>query len=226
MEQEYSLVKYNFIIPYRDRSEHLEEFVKSFSNLYQDKDCEFIFVHQCDTRPFNRGAMKNIGFLEFSKYRPDGLFIFNDIDVLPTYDGSIVYDTAKGQVRHPAYGVANVNLGGICCFWKDEFDAVNGFPNYWGWGPEDMCIKWRVSERKITIDESNHAQLNSSKCKRLDHKRDPKEPEYDREGHKIFNQEKKTKVSKDGIKNIKYEVISITDVAPRMKMYNVKFDVI
>jgi hypothetical protein len=52
-----------FIIPYRDRFSHGQVFINHMSKILEDDEYEFIFVHQCDRRPFNRGAMKNVGFL-------------------------------------------------------------------------------------------------------------------------------------------------------------------
>jgi len=53
-----------FIIPYRDRKEQMYFFQKYSSLILDDilKDSEIYFSHQYDSRPFNRGGMKNIGF--------------------------------------------------------------------------------------------------------------------------------------------------------------------
>ena len=143
-------MKYNFIIPYRNRKEHLDEFIKRFTEMLKDKDidAQFYIIHQMNPREFNRGALLNIGFLEVCKTRPDGLFIFHDVDLYPTYWNSLQYDTSLGKIRHPI-GLKNVNLGGICCFWKNEFEKVNGFPNYWGWGVEDNTIWYRAKKNNI-----------------------------------------------------------------------------
>ena len=92
-------MKYNFIIPYRNRKEHLDEFIKRFTEMLKDKDidAQFFVIHQINPREFNRGAMNNIGFLEICKIRPDGLFIFHDVDTYPTYWGSIKYEAAPGE---------------------------------------------------------------------------------------------------------------------------------
>ena len=55
-----------FIVPYRNRKYLKIHFDKYMEYLLEDipKDTyEIYFVHQTDTRPFNRGALKNIGFL-------------------------------------------------------------------------------------------------------------------------------------------------------------------
>lgn len=220
--------QYNFIIPYRDREEHLKIFMEVFSKFYLGKDCRFYFIHQSDDKPFNRGALLNMGFLEAVKERPDALFIFHDIDTLPVYDDSINYNTKKGEVRHPVYSIGsnNQNIGTICCFWKEEFEKVNGFPNYWGWGVEDVTLMHRVLQKEIHIDESDPAYFHSNRCIQLNHKRDPNQGEHCRKNDILSINEKQTKLAKDGLLNIKYTVNSITEITPRMKMYNVNFEVI
>ncbi len=95
-------MKYNFIIPYRNRKEHLDEFIRRFSEIMKknsELDMEFFIIHQMNAEEFNRGALLNIGFLEVCKTRPDGLFIFHDVDTYRTYWGSITYEAKKGNLE-------------------------------------------------------------------------------------------------------------------------------
>jgi len=55
-------MKYNFIIPYRNRKEHLQEFIQRFTGYLEGKDIDahFYVIHQITPGEFNRGAMNNI----------------------------------------------------------------------------------------------------------------------------------------------------------------------
>ena len=63
------MTKY-FIIPYRNRLAEKANFINHMSKILEGQDFKFIFVHQKDKRQFNRGAMKNIGFLYIRKTNP------------------------------------------------------------------------------------------------------------------------------------------------------------
>ena len=84
-----------FIIPYRDRIQHMSFYTTYIQKVMEDipkEDWTYFFVHQTDSRPFNRGAMKNIGFLAIKYKYPNDykniILIFNDIDTLP-YDKKV-----------------------------------------------------------------------------------------------------------------------------------------
>jgi hypothetical protein len=217
-------MKYNFIIPYRNRKEHLDEFVRRFSEYTKDIDAEFYIVHQLHPGDFNRGALCNIGFIEFCKTRPDGLFIFHDVDVYPTFWGSIQYDTRSGEIRHPI-GDPNFGLGGICCFWKSEFEKVNGFPNYWGWGVEDVTIMYRAKNCGIHIDESGIVNINNKeKCISPKHyKNISKEKITAQINTELHHNEMSSGYIVNGLLNLDYTVLSDFELVPRFTIINVDF---
>ena len=160
--------KYVFIVPYRDREPHRVFFSTYIYKVMEDiprDDWMFYFVLQNDKRPFNRGAMKNIGFLALKEAYPNDykniIFIFNDIDTLP-YDKNVLnYHTDYGVIKH-FYGF-HFALGGIFSVRGVDFERINGFPNYWAWGGEDNLIHERAKQFGIVIDRSNFFTIGNMK---------------------------------------------------------------
>lgn len=151
--------KFIFIIPYRKREQHRVFFSTYILKIMEDvpkEDWTYFFVQQSDERPFNRGAMKNIGFLAIKYKYPNDykniIFIFNDIDTLP-YDKNILdFNTTSGIIKH-YYGF-KFALGGIFSVTGGDFEKTSGFPNFWAWGGEDNMIHSRALSVGITIDRS------------------------------------------------------------------------
>ena len=147
-----------FIVPYRDRVEQKKEFTKNMRVLLEDikEPYEIYFAHQADQRPFNRGAMKNLGFFAIKNKYPNHYknitFIFHDVDTYPMRKGLIDYTTRMGIVKH-YYGFTYA-LGGIFAIKGEDFEKTKGFPNFWGWGLEDNTMNTRCIANKLYIDRS------------------------------------------------------------------------
>lgn len=152
-----------FIVPYRNRSQH-----KYFFSLYMrsilavSQEYEIFFSHQCDVRAFNRGATKNIGFLAVKQKYPNDYkgitLVFNDIDTVP-YSAILDYETTAGVVKH-FYGFKYA-LGGIVSITGRDFEQINGYPNFWGWGMEDNVLQTRCEAHNLTIDRTQFFPIGS-----------------------------------------------------------------
>lgn len=158
-----------FIVPYKNRPEHKFFFCKYMKFILEDiSDYEVYFSHQCDARSFNRGAVKNIGFLAMKTKYPNDYknmtFIFNDIDTMP-YHKLFDYTAERGVVKH-YYGF-NYALGGIVAITGADFERINGFPNFWGWGMEDNVLQKRCENHGITIDRSNFYPIGAREMLQL-----------------------------------------------------------
>lgn len=148
-----------FIVPYRDREQQQIFFAKQMNTVLSDREpnsYKILYIHQTDTRKFNRGAMKNIGFLVVKSMYPndykDITLVFNDVDTMPYSTGFLKYDTARGTIKH-FYGF-KFALGGIVSITGCDFEKINGFPNFWGWGYEDNALNERALKHKLLIDRS------------------------------------------------------------------------
>lgn len=158
-----------FIVPYRNRIQQKFFFCKYMSFLLEDKDdYEIYFSHQCDARTFNRGAVKNIGFLAIKQKYPmhykDITFIFNDVDTIP-FNKIFDYETSIGVVKH-YYGFKYA-LGGIVVIKGNDFEKINGFPCFWGWGMEDNVLQKRCENNGIIIDRSHFYSIGSPEILQL-----------------------------------------------------------
>jgi hypothetical protein len=157
--EEVIVPKLIFIIPYRDREQQQRFFTMQMARVLEDydkKDYMYIFAHQKDDRDFNRGALKNLGFLYAKSLYPNHYktitIVFNDIDTMPYSKGFLKYETVPGVVKH-FYGY-HFTLGGIVSITGGDFENINGFPCYWAWGYEDNALNNRVTRANIKIDRS------------------------------------------------------------------------
>ena len=153
-----------FIVPYRNRIQHKFYFSTYITAILKDITVpyEIYFSHQCDARSFNRGGTKNIGFLavkaKYPNHYKDMTFVFNDIDTIP-FSNIFEYQTTPGVVKH-FYGFEYA-LGGIVSITGADFEATNGFPNFWGWGMEDNVLQTRCDRIGLQVDRSQFFPIGS-----------------------------------------------------------------
>ena len=158
-----------FIVPYRDREAQLELFMNQNKIILEGINYQILISHQCDRRPFNRGALKNLGFLYIKKKYPktykDKTLVFSDVDCVFWKKGILKWKTTHGRIKH-FYGTnpkKSAALGGLFSITAGDFEKTNGFPNYWGWGFEDNIIYKRALKHNIKINRDNFYPIGSNK---------------------------------------------------------------
>jgi len=192
-----------FIVPYRDREAHYRLFSAQMERvLASAPPHKILYIHQTDNRGFNRGAMKNIGFLVVKEMYPNDYqnitLIFNDVDSVLSRAGLIPYSVPRGTVNH-YYGFTHT-LGGIVGFNAADFERINGFPNFWTWGYEDNLLQIRAQEAGYKIVRKPFYPVNDPNIIRMleSNMRTVNRTEFDRFSNK----------TREGIRNIgglKYE---------------------
>ena len=178
------------VVPYRDRSGHFDQFVPHLRAYFaRDKVDRVIpyralIIEQEPGLPFNRGALKNIGFAlgrEWGDYT-----CFHDVDYLPVWAD---YSWAPLPTRIVSYGAEERPLapgrsmmamthdlttffGGAVLAPNPAFAAVNGYSNqFWGWGCEDSDLRRRYGAAGIGVDSRDGTFIA------LDHDHDGYTPE-------------------------------------------------
>lgn len=159
-------MKFLIVVPYRNRPQHLAAFIAHMHERY--KEIEICIVEQADNKPFNRGKLLNIGFLENQNYSK---YIFHDIDMLPIgvnyskYKGVGIVQLAKSEIQKVDY------LGGVTVFGKSVFVYVGGYHNDYFHRAEDNEMMFNIKRLGIRVVNKY------SQFKMLQHER--KGPEFD-----------------------------------------------
>lgn len=153
-----------FIVPYRDREPHKMAFVRVMMHILENVNYKILFIHQNDRRSFNRGAMKNIGFLYIKEKWPNNwkniTLIFHDIDYIASCKDQFSFNTNTRKVKH-FLGYKNT-LGGIFAIKANDFSITKGFPNIWTWGWEDNIFYNRVKKAGLGIDYSEFLEASTN----------------------------------------------------------------
>ena len=220
-----------FIIPYRDREEHKKLFDNYFSdvlkhNKWDNTKTQLYYIHQKDNRPFNRGGIKNIGFLLLKQKYPEDYqnitFVFHDIDSIPITSKLIPYKTTRGKVAH-YYGY-DYCLGGIFAIKGCDFEKTRGFPNLWGWGMEDTLIYQRAQSVGLKIDRTIFFDIKDTKIKRPF---DGYERLMSKRETTMYKMERETLDNMDDIKNIEHifdgNMIHVTSFETKRKYDSLEF---
>jgi hypothetical protein len=149
--------KLGIIIPYRDRTDHLDEFLSETTRFFAADPINtgisprFLIVEQAPGLPFNRGALKNVGF---RLLEPEVEYIcLHDVDWVPIDADYRWPERPMMIIRHGLSlppNLVDVLLGGVVLLQNRHFAAANGFSNsYWGWGYEDVDLRERLLRRGL-----------------------------------------------------------------------------
>ena len=201
--------KLAIVVPYRNREEHLKEFLPHMKKYLADQkiDNTIYIIEQEEGKPFNRAKLLNIGFLEAAK--ECDYFVFHDVDMLPENVGYEYQDVPT----HLAAAASQFNyrlpydgyFGGVTMFDRESFHKVNGYSNeYWGWGAEDDDILYRCHLANLKVKRQSPGVLKS-----LNHDRDIDHGAYMQNMERIREMwSKKLEWEKEGLNSCKYSVLS------------------
>lgn len=149
------------IVPYRDRGEHLSQFLphmlKYFHQSTFDKKINFSIhiVEQANNKPFNRGALKNAGF-QLTRDHHD-YYCLHDIDYLPIWANYAFPESPTRLIWNGLVPTPPTKFfGGVILLKQEHFLMINGYPNtYLGWGYEDEEIRDRCVAAGLTPHTRN-----------------------------------------------------------------------
>jgi hypothetical protein len=153
--------KLGVIVPFRNRHEHLHEFLNCISGylISNNFHYEIIVVHQDNGKLFNRGMLLNIGFVEAEKRRCDYV-IFHDVDMLPidvdySYSDKPLHLSTNFEIEagEKERTIFDTYFGGVTMFPTEIFRKINGYSNkYWGWGYEDDDLLLRCKYNSVDLN--------------------------------------------------------------------------
>jgi beta-1,4-galactosyltransferase 4 len=179
-----------FIIPYRDRAKHLNQFLPHHRKLFPN--AQFYVIEQEAGKPFNRGKLLNIGFLEAKEA---DYFAFQDVDMLALQAD---YSPPASIRQLAGSNIQKVNyFGGVTLFSKEAFLKADGYSNEFFCRAEDNQMFKNVTEKGIAIENK------FGKFAVLPHKRNG--PEFD---PVLWERAQQPRVN-DGLSFCTYKVLQV-----------------
>lgn len=131
------------VVPYRDRAQHLAEFIPHMNKYLPN--AKIIISEQADSKPFNRGKLINVAFLEI----PYAHICAHDVDMLPTnvnyYEADGVQQKVSSEIQKVGY------LGGVTIFDRDTFWLMCGYHNDYFHRAEDNELAFHLKRLQIPI---------------------------------------------------------------------------
>jgi hypothetical protein len=134
------------VVPYRDRDEHLKEYLQRVPEYFKDISHDILLCELDPGCEWNAGITVNtsINFLKKSNYE----FIYiHHVDVYPV-----------GEWKWPEPGSFISDLGdvGSCLLRVEDFLKVGGYGNnFWGWGGEDDNLYNKLAHIGLTRVKSD-----------------------------------------------------------------------
>ena len=203
------------LIPYRNRQEHLNLFLKQTISLFSKylKPFKIIVIEQLNEKKFNRAILLNIGYL---LYKDETTFLFHhDVDLVPMEETiKNLYTDEKYDILR-IYNGHNCSLGGVVKFKKEIYEQINGLPNYiWGWGIEDRAFYYRCITLKLNISNNFTNKDNFSFLKHSGNGyifEEIKKRISENENYIYHNETKENKIKhmlSSGLNNLNFEIIA------------------
>ncbi|CAH1779087.1 unnamed protein product, partial [Owenia fusiformis] len=198
------------IIAYRDREEHLKQFLNYMHPFLQRQKLSYriVVVEQNKPAIFNKASLFNTGFKIISELGINyTCFIFHDVDIFPEND-RMIYSCQKKIVLHLAAYIDVHNYkkppytltGGVVAIAPDTYKKLNGYSNgFWGWGGEDNDLLIRCLHIHVPFRQC----INWTECRytTLKHSRDQGNPEN--HVHYILNK-KEPDFRNDGLTTVNF----------------------
>jgi hypothetical protein len=212
------------IVPYRNRKEHLSQFIPYMESLLDSDgvDYQIFIVEQDDEKPFNRAKLLNVGFKEASAF---DYFAFHDVDMLPV-DSDYSYPDGpthlSSEVEQFNWGLPyDGYFGGVTLFDKESFTMINGYSNeYWGWGAEDDDVLHRCMLKDIDT------YRKQCRYRSLNHERSVERELYTKNLIKLHdfqnNADALNKIDSDGLSTLKYSKKSEKMLSRKTKLIKVR----
>lgn len=176
------------IIPYRNRPGHLSQFIPHMRAYLPD--AQIIVVEQGDDKPFNRGKLVNIGYLETKP----AFLVAHDVDMLPV---DVDYSPVPGVTQLAGSKIQLRDyLGGVTMFDWATFERLGGYNNEYFHRAEDNECRFNLQRLKIPVLELH------GKFKELHHER--KAPEFIAA---LWQKAQKPRLVQNQLGICKYEVV-------------------
>lgn len=180
------------IVPYRNRPDHLAEFIPHIRT--QCPGAKLLIVEQAEGKPFNRGRLLNIGYLETN---PD-YFIAHDVDHLPV---RFNYSSRKGVTQLASSTIQRHGfLGAVTMYDAKTFDRLGGYNNDYFHRAEDNEMYFNIQRMRWFM---NPIQNRFGTFKTLPHPRSG--PEFIPE---LWQKAQQPRIVQNQLAVCKYHVIS------------------